>query len=65
MRETISFAHRNNGNGTHDSICRGCFMTVASARDEAELPRHESDHICRPDWPYQATEEHSSRHQFA
>jgi hypothetical protein len=48
MSGNASFVHRFNQNGTHDSICRGCFVTVASLGDEAELVRHERDHLCGP-----------------
>jgi len=57
MNGITSFAHRVNANGTHDSICRGCFATVASVRDEAELAGHESDHICDPLRLYQVRED--------
>jgi hypothetical protein len=41
-----TFAHRVNRNGTHDSICRGCYATVASTTEEEELAEHESAHVC-------------------
>jgi len=46
------FAHRPNYDGTHDSICRGCFKTIASVRNEPELAHHELAHLCtpEPDW---------------
>jgi hypothetical protein len=50
----MHFPHRLNLNGSYDSICRLCFATVASARDEMELPPHESRHVCNPMWAYQA-----------
>lgn len=43
-----SFAHRNNPDGTTDSICRRCFVTVSNSIWEAELERAERDHICDP-----------------
>jgi len=57
MNGTSSFAHRINANGTHDSICRGCFATVASVRDEAELAQHEGDHVCDPLLRYRLRED--------
>lgn len=42
------FPHRHNANGTHDSICLRCFVTVATVRDESELAVHESAHACDP-----------------
>ena len=43
---TLQFAHRLNKNGTIDSICRDCYITVATARRELELWRAECDHVC-------------------
>jgi hypothetical protein len=37
MSRESRFPHRLNRDGTFDSICRRCFATVASARDEIEL----------------------------
>jgi hypothetical protein len=34
-----SFARRHNQDGTVDSICKRCFMTVAQVEDESELQR--------------------------
>lgn len=42
------FVHRSNRNGTTDSICRSCFITVATATWEAELERKERVHFCDP-----------------
>ena len=42
------FTHRHNPDGTHDSICHGCFQTIAKVRDETELPRFEKQHACDP-----------------
>lgn len=50
------FHHRHNRNGTHDSICPGCYMTVASARGEGELARCEAEHTCDPIRLYQVNE---------
>jgi hypothetical protein len=43
-----NFVHRKNDNGTFDSICRNCFVTVGTAKLEAELEPKERDHICIP-----------------
>jgi hypothetical protein len=40
------YVHRLNADGTIDSICRDCFITIASSRWEAELERTESAHRC-------------------
>lgn len=42
------FLHRFNSDGTIDTICRECFITVATRSREADLERPESDHICDP-----------------
>ena len=40
------FGHRENGDGTVDSICPHCFATVATVRQEAELDSKEREHQC-------------------
>jgi hypothetical protein len=40
------YVHRINADGTIDSICRKCFITIASSQWEAELLRSESAHRC-------------------
>lgn len=45
---TIAYARRQNANGTTDSICRHCFITVITASWEGELSRAEHDHTCDP-----------------
>jgi hypothetical protein len=55
------FPHRHNDNGTHDSICTGCFVTVATVLNEPELARFESAHICNPvrlNWFRQSAQGH-------
>jgi hypothetical protein len=42
------FVRRTNQNGTTDSICCKCFVTVATARRESELDRPERTHVCDP-----------------
>ena len=42
------FVRRANANGTTDSICCKCFMTVATARKELELDWPEGSHVCDP-----------------
>ena len=43
---TSQFAHRPTVNGTFDSICRECFMTVAANKTEDELEVAEDRHRC-------------------
>jgi hypothetical protein len=42
------FPHRRNPNGSFDSICLECSLTIANARTEAELERYDKDHVCNP-----------------
>jgi hypothetical protein len=51
------FPHRFNVDGTHDSICAQCHLTVASARNEQELAQRERDHVCDPVRIYQLSED--------
>lgn len=43
------FAHRANRDGTTDSICKECFVTVCTSTWESELARAERDHACDPE----------------
>lgn len=59
------FHHRPNRDGTHDSICSACYMTVASTPEELELGMHELAHICDPVRLYQVSQcGHSPSHNF-
>lgn len=42
------FPHRLNKDGTYDSICPFCFVTIACQRREEDLARFEHDHACDP-----------------
>ena len=44
----LRFPHRFNPDGTVDSICPRCFVTVDSAAKELDLVVHEEQHICDP-----------------
>ncbi len=48
MADSRKFAHRSNLDGTKDSICCQCIVTVATVYDEGELLRYEQQHICDP-----------------
>ena len=50
------FHHRRNGNGTHDSICCECYLTVASASGELELAEYERAPACDPVQLYQVSQ---------
>jgi hypothetical protein len=43
---TLQFIHRLNDDGTIDSICRDCFVTVANSISRTELEREEEKHVC-------------------
>ena len=45
---TLQFAHRTNEDGSIDSICLKCFITVATESSESDLERAEHDHTCDP-----------------
>jgi len=40
------YAHRQNEDGTFDSICVYCFGTIASAKREVDLAEGERRHTC-------------------
>jgi hypothetical protein len=40
------FPHRENPDGTFDSICPVCFLTVARRREEMQLREIELRHVC-------------------
>jgi hypothetical protein len=41
------FPHRRNRDGSFDSICLNCFVTVASRGVESELSELEEKHFCK------------------
>jgi hypothetical protein len=43
---SAGFGHRHNDSGTFDSICRECFMTIATESSESALLKYEQDHDC-------------------
>jgi hypothetical protein len=42
----VHFVRRLNVDGTIDSICRHCFVTIATSISESVLEREERKHIC-------------------
>jgi hypothetical protein len=48
-----AFPHRLNRDGSFDSICLTCLLTITNARMEAELATHEQNHVCDPSILYQ------------
>jgi len=47
------YPHRFNPDGSYDSICTVCLITIASVSVESELARHEREHSCNPVRLYQ------------
>jgi len=45
---SVAYGRRRNLDGTTDSICRKCFVTVATARQETDLHCAEHSHTCDP-----------------
>jgi len=43
---TARFIHRLNDDGTIDSICSDCFVTVVTAASESVVEREERKHNC-------------------
>ena len=44
------FSYRRNKDGTIDSICNHCYLTVGTALNDSELPEIEHSHTCDPEW---------------
>ena len=44
--KSADFAHRHNPNGSWDSICPRCHLTIASSENEADLQAVEQSHDC-------------------
>ena len=42
------FPHRRNRDGSFDSICLKSLLTIANARTEIELEKHDKNHVCNP-----------------
>jgi hypothetical protein len=49
MKTESDFTHRQNGDGTVDSICLHCFRTVGTAENGQGLGESEKHHICDGD----------------
>jgi hypothetical protein len=58
-----NFPHRINRDGSYDSICSVCLITIACVRDEEELQQHEHSHVCNP-MRLSQLGQHSSRSQL-
>jgi hypothetical protein len=47
LPQHFEFPHRTNQDGTIDSICPHCYLTVGRSTWEAELERIEAAHVCQ------------------
>ena len=43
---TPQFSHRHNSDGSWDSICHCCLLTIATRREESDLEIIEKTHDC-------------------
>jgi hypothetical protein len=43
-----TFVHRKNSDGTVDSICLFCYLTIGNEKSEGALISHEREHACSP-----------------
>jgi hypothetical protein len=50
------FYHRLNGNGTHDSICCGCYLTIATKDHAWSLVPEEELHVCDPTQKFEVSQ---------
>jgi hypothetical protein len=46
MKRSQIYPHRKNKDGSYDSICLTCFLTVSHAQSETELKKQEEAHVC-------------------
>ena len=61
---TLQFLCRLNEDGTMDSVCRQCFVTVATALSRSELEREERKHRCDP-WLLERYKKHQHSENFS
>jgi hypothetical protein len=65
MTSFISFARRRNRDATVDSICTGCYQTIASGQNEVNLAIAEESHSCDPNEKFDRQGETSHYHRSA
>lgn len=46
LSDPSKFAHRKNSDGSFDSICLKCFVTVGQGQEEEDLDLAEYIHVC-------------------
>jgi hypothetical protein len=45
-RPSTFYPRRRNKDGSYDSICLTCFVTVAFGKSESELMKYDKMHVC-------------------
>jgi len=65
MIDLPQFPHRHNVDGTYDSICVRCFVTIAHVSIEAELTEFEASHTCDPIHLYRVSQSYSAPPSFS
>lgn len=45
-----TFSYRENHDGTADSVCQRCYVTVCTSKCETDLHRAEKKHVCDVDF---------------
>jgi len=65
QQDRPNFPHRLNADGSYNSICTLCRLTVATANPESELAHHEQNHKCRPIRLDQLSEFRPGSHEIA
>jgi len=48
MTKSRIYPHRQNKDGSYESICMTCFLTISHANTETELKGQEEAHLCLP-----------------
>jgi hypothetical protein len=48
--DMLGFSHRQNTDGSVETICEVCFISVAKVWKEKELAQHECTHVCNSQW---------------
>jgi hypothetical protein len=48
MTKSRIYPHHQNKDGSYESICLTCFLTISHANTETELKLQEEAHLCAP-----------------
>jgi hypothetical protein len=46
MLAETEYPHRRNNDGTWDSLCKNCFLTIGHGRTDSELSEGEKTRVC-------------------